>query len=269
MNIPILPDKSYKFLIYVGLGLVIYFWLLHFSKSEEYEKKRIEFNVSVMKINDEIKYLDEELKDIAERVDIISQRNSLQNPLQIKDSTLTFQRIILGKNKDLKVNDSLSLILESYLKKNLEVSKKKDLLEIKEYELNSNLEAFKEIYELIKIYFGLGALLFFIGLITWERTENYEEKILKRQNIDKPTFSEHCQSCAKNFNSMIKYGSEENGTKNYHFCQDCYKNGEFVNSELSQVEMKQNIENEMIEKGKTRKQIKKYLRRIDYCERWK
>lgn len=269
MNIPILPDKSFKFLIYIGLGLFIYCWLLYSNKNEEYENKRIEFNVNVMKIDNEIKYLDKELKDIAERIDIISQRNSIKNPLQIKDSILIFERTILGNKKDVKVNDSLSLIVDAYLKKNLEISKKNDLLQIKKYELDSNLEAFKDLLELIKVYAGLGVLLFFTGLITWFTTENYEEKILKRQNIDKPTFSEHCQSCAKGFNSMIKYGSEKDGTKNYHFCQDCYKNGEFVNSELSLAEMKQNIENEMKEKGKTKKQIKRQLRRIDFCERWR
>jgi len=270
MNIPLIPDKSYKLLVYLGIGLIIYAWISRFKEIEKYEKKRIEYNVEIRKIKNQRKYLDEDLTEINKRAEILSKRNSLENPLKISDSGYVFTRIIKGNQVDLTLSDSIGKLLDSYNIKSKQIRIKNDELDVKKYEIESLSKSVDDIDDFAMWLSIFGATLFWIGTAIWVNKEEYEGLILQRNNLHLPTFSERCQSCGTKFNSMNKYGTENNDTdKNYHFCLTCYQKGKFTEKNLTLEELIESKTKELNDKKKSKVYIKRYLKIIRLLDRWK
>lgn len=268
MNIPLLPDKAYKLLIYLGVGLLIYCWLFGQNQSEQYEKKRIEFNVEIKKLENEQKYLNLDLKEISKEADVLSRKYSIENPLNVSDSGYIFNRTLRGSKTEVRISDSIATLLQKYNFKQTEISKKNDQLGIKKYELESLSESISSMNSSLILYVVLGFTFTIVGIISWDFKDEADSKLLMRLNLDKPTFSNLCQSCGKKFNSMIKYGKEKDSSFNYHFCRDCYSDGEFTNQELTKDEIKDKRKNEMIAKGRKKISIKIVSMQIDNLDRW-
>jgi len=51
----------------------------------------------------------------------------------------------------------------------------------------------------------------------------------------------YCQSCAKYFSPMLLHGKEKDGTENKGFCNECYNDGQFLNPELTELDVMANI----------------------------
>jgi hypothetical protein len=108
-----------------------------------------------------------------------------------------------------------------------------------------------------------------VGITLWIKKERFDNELIYRQNLDKPTFSQFCQSCGKTFNSLIVPSLEQDGTKNYHYCNKCYSNGTFIEPTLSLTEMKSRTKAEMESTKQSKKNIEKVLKRIEKLDRWK
>lgn len=268
MNIPILPDKTYKLAIYIGIGLILYSWIIGQNKSEEYEKQKVAFSVEIKRLENERKYLDTDLKTLSKDADLLSRKFSIKNPLTVSDSGYIFIRTLVGGRKEVLISDSIASLLKQFDHKQKEILIKDDQLAIKRYELESLGNYLLEIKETFLFLLGFGGSLTFIGLIAWSNSDDFDAQLLKRQNIDKPYISSSCQSCGKKFNSMIRYGTENNNTKNYHFCNQCYSNGEFTIPDLTKEEMKVIIRKELVAKKAKWMTIKLKLLQLNNAERW-
>lgn len=269
MNIPIIPDRLFKLLLYIGIGLVIYGFISFQNQYQEYEKKRVEFNVEIKKLENQSKYLDSELKDIYDNADILSQNSFIKNPLSITDSSYSFTRVIIGNKIEKSVSDSIAKLLVQYDLKNKEIKIKNDELLIKEYEIDE-LKQWLKVIEKDSLYMiTTGFLLLFAGYIMWDKNEEIDIKLRKRQSLNMPTYSDNCQSCGKRFNSMVKYGNEKDGCKNYHFCDACYQDGNFTNPDLTLKEIKEQRKKELELKKYSKFRIRVILSDIKLLERWK
>lgn len=51
----------------------------------------------------------------------------------------------------------------------------------------------------------------------------------------------YCQSCARYFSPLLSHGKEKDGTENKGFCNECYNDGEFLNTELKEQDVIENI----------------------------
>lgn len=119
----------------------------------------------------------------------------------------------------------------------------------------------------LSLIFGLS--IFIYGLYRWNKKEQFENRLLYRQNLDKPEFSNECQSCGKIFDSITVYGVELNGDKNYHFCKNCYSNGVFLEPNLTLDEYKNQVVSELKTQNLKEKEIKEILKTIEGLDRWK
>ncbi len=113
----------------------------------------------------------------------------------------------------------------------------------------------------------MGSVLTIIGIKYWTIRERNEELLKYRINIDKPTYSDRCQSCGKRFNSVVQYADDGN-IKNYSFCNSCYKDGSFIEPNLTKAEMKLRTKDYLISYNVEQKEIKKIVKKIDSLDRW-
>ena len=84
-------------------------------------------------------------------------------------------------------------------------------------------------------------------IISFSLLQIYKDSLLSRQlaeiELYKNRAYNYCQSCAKVFSPILLHGKEKDGTTNLGFCEECYSNGEFTNSELTAEEVITKIEN--------------------------
>jgi len=147
----------------------------------------------------------------------------------------------------------------------LESTKIHDLVE--KFEHQESLRSIDLKFKLSMLYLGIYFLA--VGMLIWLGQEGRDKKLQYRLNIDKPTYSHYCQSCGKDFSPFIKYGTEKNETKNYHFCISCFKDGEFTEPELKLGEQLLRLQNELRSINASKKEINKITEKIKLLDRWK
>lgn len=268
MSIPFIPDKTFKLFIYLGLALVAYSFFVNEHNSEVYNDKRMAFNVEIKKLEFEAKYLSDDLKLIHSKATDLAKEHKIENPLKIDDTSYTFTEVIEGSIERKNVSDIVAKLLKDYKNKSREFKLKDDSLSVKRYELTQLEDVISDRDEFFFVVLILGVVIFFIGLTDWVISENFEKKLLQRQNLDKPTFSENCQSCGREFDSMVRYGTEANGEKNYHFCNVCFAKGEFTNPNLTLDELKKETSKRLEGKKRSKRQVKLALKKLASLERW-
>lgn len=94
-----------------------------------------------------------------------------------------------------------------------------------------------------------------IGRIFWVLGEEHN-KIKYEQRI-----YSYCQSCTRYFSPMLLHGKEKDGIENKGFCSECYNNGEFLNTELTEQDVIDEIK-------KTNPKIKNVEKRVSELIRW-
>lgn len=293
MNIPSIPDKSYKLFIFIGLGLLIYSWNFNYQESKNYEDKRVAFNLELKKAEIKLNQVKKESSTISESIKNektligiyqkkldslglkVNEYNNSTNPTSIKNYETEIKKDILEMEKffDNQLTKKHTLEASEKLDSlNLKITKLdelKNLSTLKKYELE-NIELWlDEINKFTFILAIIGAITFLFGVFGWFKTESYEEEIQKRTNLHLPTYSDECQSCGVKFNSMNKFGTEKNGSNNYHFCSNCYELGEFSDPKITLLEIKEKVHEKLSQKHKSEKFIEKYLKKMDGLERWK
>lgn len=247
--LPSVPDKLNKLFIFIGLGLLVYSWHVYMQETKSYEDKIMAYNLEVKKVQLQLKSLDEG-------------HTMLLKELEIVKSIPTIDSLY---KKSANINRKMDSVNQNLIKtKDL-----KNQLTLKRYEVDFAESQFEAITDTIIPLALLGFITLFGGIIGWSRSEDYETEIKKRSHIHLPSFSNECQSCGIEFNSIHKRGTEKNETKNYHFCLNCYELGEFKNPNLSIVEIKEKMHEYLSNKNKSEKYINRYLRKIEKLDRWK
>lgn len=80
----------------------------------------------------------------------------------------------------------------------------------------------------------------------------------------------NCQSCGMPMSKDEKGGgTEKNGQKSAMYCSHCYENGEYVLPTVTVDEMKQRVEDKIVEFGMPRFLTRLFTRNIHKLERWK
>ncbi|MDD3649441.1 MAG: zinc ribbon domain-containing protein [Candidatus Hydrothermia bacterium] len=59
-----------------------------------------------------------------------------------------------------------------------------------------------------------------------------------------------CQSCGTPFTKESEFGTNRDGTKNYEYCINCYKDGRFTDPDITLEEMIEKVAKDMIENEK-------------------
>lgn len=251
-------DKSYKFLVYIGIAMIIYGYITIEAQSDTKKEHRIKYQSKVKYVELEHNNL---VRDINEELDVFFLQYSIPRPINDIDSIINILNMIANK----KPNN----IIQSYLDTSYCVKEKIEKLFIRKIELGKLIELIDEKSLHGGVLLLVGYFLLVIGLYTWISRETIEKNLLKRKSLDLPTFSDKCQSCGKRFDSMVHYGTETLSKKNYHFCSECYRNGYFTEPNMTLNGMKIKIKREFIKKKKSRWVIYRYLQQISNLERWK
>jgi hypothetical protein len=270
MGLSFLPDKLYKICIYIGTGLLIYSGVNLLEKSEKLDEEIIKYTVGIKKHNIERDHLKDVSNSIRVQADNLSKLYSVKNPLTISDSGYILVKTLKGNKNAVLLSDSItSIIKESKFEASLSAIKTKDEeLSEKLYEIDFKKDNMDEYNKILNIFVFFGLLFFFGGGIWGFVKELADEELSKRQNINIPTYSNQCQSCGSRFNSIVKYGKEADGNRNYHFCENCYTNGTFTNPELTISEMQSKLLVDLKAKGANKLHIYYRLYLLPGLERW-
>lgn len=268
-----IPDKLYKFLLLISIILIGY---SSYQLIENYKGFIIESNelikvVDTFKVNDSYLKYSEEI--IIKTANNFSKEFGIQNPIKVtynkekKESVVNFTEI--PDNKIL--NDSLRSLIKKFERKILSDRINRVKLKIAQRKLNdlgSTNEVIIKNYSDIKT---LGYILFAIGIGLWviDILINFDQKNsnVTKQNEKLYTF---CQSCGKEFDSIINYSKNKDGTSNFAFCKNCYKKGKFKNPNIT----KEDIIESSIEDLKAKKKCNIFTKtliknRIESLDRWK
>lgn len=82
----------------------------------------------------------------------------------------------------------------------------------------------------------ISIFIFSLGIVLWSKYDSIDRRIILRQNFDKPLVYERCQSCAKIFDSEVKYGTKSDQSLNFVYCFECYQKGKFTEPKLTMQE---------------------------------
>jgi ribosomal protein S14 len=252
---PNIPDKLYKLSILIGLFLIGFSWLKSNESYKEYSAKYEKYD----NYFDSLKLLDEE---IAFKQDLFISRCSEVEIKHNIDSICYNEDDEIFFNKPLSSEPSLKtdvLILEKEWFRIKELQHKKELLNIKledssaeHDEANEDLAYWADEFDWLKT---VGFIFTGFGLALWFIDENVKPEERKKQ-FDKIYNS--CQSCGNNFSSVRRYGKNQDGTFNLGLCNECYDDGDFVESDR------------YCEKHEIKRRISKNRKRrfFDKLERW-
>ena len=263
MNINI-PDKIYKLLILIGLIVIGYTTYqiekserIYFSKINQF--RNISESISLTNLNIEFK-----IENIENTSRLLSKTYSVENPIIVNDSLISFNRVLTGLEEELIVSDSIQVLWADYLKSKFYLK----LLQEKEKISDRYFEDEKHIKEQYLDYYGdlqnIGVFLFITGFIIWfgasNNFENYE-RIKQHEKV-----YSHCQSCGGDFTSMRVYGTNKDKTLNYAFCNECYVDGDFTDVEMTKEEFKEIYMRKFQKDNWVARMMAK--RRLSFLERW-
>jgi len=265
-----LPDNTSK--IYLILSVVAFYFIMNYY---QYEKQKIDNDfIELTKSGDEheksVVSASDKLIKIAKTSEIISKRYKVKNPILLTDSSAT-----LNVSDDTSKNylAALDLILPIFLEYNSSMINRK----VQDIKFNwardkhtINVEYFKTISTMVVIVTG-GCIFIFIASIfslrkkekQTELYEHYKRNLEKYSLREKGELKDCCQSCGRLFDSFVSVSKNTDGTYNYAFCSDCFKDGTFI---FSLEDVKQMIiNNAAIEED----QKGVYVEKLCKLDRWK
>ena len=77
-----------------------------------------------------------------------------------------------------------------------------------------------------------------------------------------------CQSCTMPLDDINNRGTEKDGSKSIEYCKYCYKDGSFINPEMTYGEMKEIVITQMRKLHIHENVIHQSLDRLLYLKRW-
>lgn len=259
-----IPDSIPKLFVFIGLFLIGYSFYQSDINSNKLDVK-FEKNSKLQDTLDLQKLiLKRKIKLLEEKSAYLSRKYSVENPISVNDSIMSFYRNFNGNRADILVLDSIQKSWDDYSTMNFKV----DLTIQKIQNANKNtslkIKTFNYEEEYLQELKTIGFVLFFIGIFGWTNLENKKSRKIKEKLEQSYKF---CQSCGEKFSSMVKFGTEKDKELNKVFCIKCYKKGKFTNPDLTKQDFKIIYEKKIKDIGLFRKQI---LRgRFYELERWK
>ena len=258
-----IPDKIYKLLILVGALLIGFgFYKLditekdYFSEIEKYRTLGDSISINTIK-------LEKRKSDLIKISNNLSITYEVENQISSNDSTLYFNRMLIGDKNTLIVSDSLQKLWVSYINSNFEFKLLDKKLSITDEHLEEKQKLKKSYFDNFEKILNLGYFFFFIGIILWAiDSENDTSKKIKQHE----KIFNHCQSCAKNFSSMRNYGKNLDGSLNFAFCSECYYNGKFIEPNLQKEEARERFMDSIKNKNWIKKNLAKII--FENSERW-
>ena len=263
MNIQ-LPDKFYKFLIFISLILTVFVYL---KINENYKKEINSINfkhtlIDSLEINElKAKKIKDDLFDYAK---VLSTRNNIKNPISYKDSLLYFNRIISSENKtELETNDLINLEWKNFKQheyKMIILSKRIEQTE-EDHKISNKIFDYDFFWLLILLSL-ISGILMSKGITSWYKQDNPTNNSI----VDKNSLVfERCQSCYKKFSTVRNYSKNENQTINYAFCEQCFLNGQFTEKYKNVEDLYNELESYNLKKI----EIKRLKEKISNLDRWK
>lgn len=264
MNINI-PDKISKLFVLIGVILIGYSFYDNDNSEKNYFTKIDKLN----ELKDSSAVCGLISKEKMENIKLVSENLSIKydvkDPIvENGDSTITFRRTLVGNEQQILVSDSINKLWEKY--KYFKFREKLMDEKITRYSavLKDEKALNKSYHDANGVLQKAGFILFFIGLFIWViDSPDGEKDILV--NLQDKLYS-NCQSCGKKFTSSRKYGKEIDSSNNLAFCEDCYNEGKFTNSELTKEEFIEKANEEIKNKNWLAKWILK--NRFKNLERW-
>jgi len=77
-----------------------------------------------------------------------------------------------------------------------------------------------------------------------------------------------CQSCGRPLDRSEILGTETDGSKSTIYCIECYKQGEFIQPEVTLEEMQQQVKKQLEKLQLDEEHISIALDRLPYLSRW-
>lgn len=267
MTLPSIPDNLYKLFILAGVFCLAYGYIEDNHNSDKYFSKVDFFNSSIDSLDIEVMKIEHQREKLSKVADFLSKRNNISNPIKSNDSLVIFTQTIVGAKKEVSVSDSLSKLWDEYKEAQFKIDLFNKQLKIRKETLNQAKEEYKATEETNKWINLTGGICLIFGLIGMMRFQDIQDELLKRQLSDKPKAHKFCQSCGKKFSSIRLNSKNSDGTTNLAFCTDCYKDGQFVENELTKEEF---LKRAAIEAKKRKTWLGRKLisGRLKNLERW-
>jgi hypothetical protein len=232
MNIPSIPNNFYQIILCLLIGY--FFYQLNDRNSEI---KTLNQRLYDLNFNSG---MDKYYRDSSNSVYDLKRLEKTSDKLltTLRDSTKEFTKkeLIEFKNKNSLIMDSTKTTserLENASNKLSKIRSEYDNIYLRFSELSESPFWFR-----MRWLFLVMICFYLIFLIGKEHSVN--QKINALQLHDKWLY-QCCQSCARNFSPLIKYGTEVDGMKSSAFCMDCYENGHFTNEDLTERDVIKNI----------------------------
>ncbi len=268
MNIPNI-DFFGKLITFIGLAIIILAGLFHYVQYNKINDSEENWSRSSLISGNQVDKLGEMSKKYRDEI------NSSVNKMSVlvgkmKDSLSEFPKLNKQFKIELANKEKMEIEYNSIRSKEMAIFDsliKIASVEEKLYGIRNQRFNQESNRSFLMIFVGLFILM--AGIFLWKQREDHEKILLTRQNLDKPTYSNACQSCGKEFDSVIIAGTEEDNSKNYHFCKDCYLQGQFTSPDLTltqlQISTQKELELAKLSKGK----INKILQDLMKLDRWR
>jgi hypothetical protein len=262
INFPnISTDNFYKFLTVLGLIAFCY----------------CSYMISIRFVDNR----DTEIETVYQRLELQNQLNDLNDKEQILRTSLGLENNLITSELDsllkdfnyLDVQDSMKNIIVSKNFIELQQLKNKVLYLNDMIDLHKTKKEDSDFYSNLVIpilFIGLlmGLLIFITGFYNWyEKHQKLINRNLQLDFLQADKIYKTCQSCGKIINDHMLRPREEDRKMNFMYCCDCFKDGCFIEPEITLTEMKKRIYNNLRFKNKL--SYKWRIFGMKYLIRWK
>lgn len=77
-----------------------------------------------------------------------------------------------------------------------------------------------------------------------------------------------CQSCGMPLDQAEVLGTERDHSRSTIYCIFCYRNGDFIDPEMTLEEMEVHVRDELLQAGASEKTIRDAVSRLPHLSRW-
>jgi len=270
LNLPTPPtDNLYKFISIFGLVISVLAFIYVETKSLENLQEIYQLNTEKKQLVIEKGKLKRQTESIKDRLSDFDKKANSKSPSVINDSVIIWTKVIDGPKDLIDESKSITQLIEDlriaeldYLQKETEIEDKQSIIDIK---TTQN----EKVFDWIDIILPFGVLLTIVGFKLWyNKSQKYQDIILKEQFL-KAKRNEHCQSCGIPLNRDLIFSEKsEDEKRNTKYCSHCFKDGQFIDPEMTITKMKNEIDKRCKELGLSRFQAYLWKADLENLDRW-
>ncbi len=270
MTIPNLPtDNLYKFVALTGVVLLILSLLYPESQRTTIRDEITLYNGEVRKLNFERDKSKRKLKDIKEQVKELDKKTNCKCNSIVNDSIISRTKILEGPDELVKLSLEIDRLVEEYVSINRELNMKVAEIDAKLELINNKNQDLEELNEATSLFIPFSFLLSIAGFFLWyDNTQKYQDRVLKEQ-ANQFLQSDFCQSCGMRLSNQKNYHLYSADEKKSIYCNSCFKDGEFLEPDISLEQMREKVKTRLKELGYNRFLIYIFIRDLGRLERWR